>query len=188
MENRGQATYIAPQQQSFSGDGVITTTYSDDYVTRGDCYNLVSRQSIAANTTVKNVLDLTGVSAGRLIFVLPVTITSSGGYVKADTYAISTYSGGTAKAFINANALSTRTAQSVYKYGITTTDAKGADVREYVVGGGSNPASSRGGAASGANALVLKNTQKICFEMTNTTTGSVDVSVALVVYELQAKA
>ena len=187
MENRGQAAYIAPQQQSFSGDGIIATTYSDDYITRGDCYNIVSRQTIASGATVKNVLDLTGVSSSRFIFVLPVSITSSGGYIKADTYAISSYTGGTAKAFVNANSTSNRTAQSVYKYGITSSDAKGADVREYVVGGGSNPASSRGGAASGANALILNNTKKICFEMTNTTTGSVDVSVALVVYEIQAK-
>lgn len=53
--------YVTKKQQSYSADGIIMTTYADDYIVRGDAYNVVSRHTLASGASIKLVMDFTGV-------------------------------------------------------------------------------------------------------------------------------
>lgn len=172
---------------SYSKDAILSTNYLDDYIVRGDVFGLSQILTIGAGVTLKLIVDFTAIEATRFPFVVPLTFVSSGPYFKIHTYNITNYTGGDILPLINSNELSAKTAQTVVKSGITSTDVAGNDKRSYIVGAGGNPASSRGGGGGAANILVINRTDKKCIEITNTGNASADIQVAFVVIESQAK-
>ena len=141
-------------QTSFSKDGLLTTTYADDYITRGKAFQ-VQRRIVAIPTTgtYKVVLDLSAVDSSKMVFILPLVMSATGGPVYMKTYKITTYTGGTIFPATRLNTLASNiiTAQGVVKHGITSTDVSGDDLREYELGATGNPQQvNRAGGAIGA--------------------------------------
>lgn len=175
------------QSLSLSNDAILTTSYSDDYTVRGDAFNISTILTVASGVTVKCALDFSGVTTDREIFLLPLTFASSAGYFKGTTYNITTYTGGTSVPFINLNENSLNAALSVFKTGVASTDTAGNDKREYVIGGGANPASSRGGSGGSSNQIWVKRGVKKVIELKNTTNASADIQISIVLVEARQK-
>jgi hypothetical protein len=176
------------RQKSASGDAVLTTGYADDYIIRGYGFNVQRRlAALAAASVTKLVFDTTAVTSTSLVFTLPLVFAATGGPVLVRTYKITTYTGGTAWDSNKLNYLTTNTitASSVVKYGITSTDTPGTDLREYVLGAtGNEQQVNRSGAASATSPIMLQPGTKICVEITNNYGSAIDFVMGLVWYEL----
>lgn len=175
-------------QTSYSKDAVLTTTYQDDYIAKGNAYQVQRRiTSIPTTGTYKIVLDLSSLSSAKVAFILPINMSATGGPVYIKTYKITTYTGGTAFPTNKLNTLTsnTNTAQGVVKHGITSTDIAGDDLREYELGATGNPQQvNRSGGATGAAPLIVPAGTKICLEIDNNYTDVISFTLGLVWYEI----
>lgn len=178
------------RQKSASGDAILTTGYADDNIIRGNGFNIQRRlASLAAASVTKIVFDTSAVTSTSTIFTLPLAMSATGGPVLVRTYAISSYSGGTAFVTNKMNYLSTNTltSGSVVKYGITSSDTPGNDLREYVLGAtGNEQQVNRSGALSTTAPLIFNAGIKLCIEVTNNYSSPIDFVVGIVWYELPA--
>ncbi len=146
--NGGLDTNI-PNAESNSGGGLVTTTFADDYINRGNAFQ-IHRRITVPTAGKKIVLDFSTVT-DKEIFTLPIRMKTNTGQVFVDTYIITAYIGGTVIPTINRNTTSINTAESIVKDGITSTDVAGDDVREYIVGeliARRNPGGGSGGGSS----------------------------------------
>lgn len=180
----GQVVFL--DQRSSSGDAALTTTYTDDYIIRGRGLNIQRRfASIAAAATYKLVFDFSAISATKMIFMLPLAFSATGGPVYIKTYKLTTYTGGTAIPLINLNNFSEYTALTVFKHGIASTDVAGDDLREYELGATGNPQQvNRAGSATGASPVIFKGGQKLCIEIVNNYSAAINLTLGAVLYEL----
>lgn len=175
-------------QRSFSGDAILSTTYADDYIARGDCYQ-VQRilQSVPSGGTAKVVLDCSLVSAEKRILTLPIRVNAVGGPIVVKTYKIAAYTGGSIVPINRLNNLSAnlKAAQAVVKKEIASSDVPGDDVREYLSGALGNPQQvNRSGSASGAMPVWFSPGVKLCLEILNSYTTALDIELSIVWYEI----
>ena len=178
------------KQKSTSGDAVLTTGYADDYIIKGYGFNIQRRlSSLAAASTTKIIFDTSAVPSTSLIFTLPLALSATGGPVLIRTYKISTYTGGSSFDANKLNYLTTNTVTpaTIIKYGITSTDSPGTDLREYVLGAtGNEQQVNRSGAITSSSAIMYNAGVKICIEVTNNYGSAIDFVVGMVWYEIPA--
>lgn len=142
-----RAKLVRLSQWSASQDAILTTSYADDYTVRGYAFQIQRRIALTSEQTLYWVVDFSAVAASKAVFSLPIALQSTAGLVYVDTYAATSYTGGSVETIINPNAGSAIVPQAVVKSGITPTGAT--LVREYAVGSKSTNQSSGGGAVSG---------------------------------------
>lgn len=175
------------RQKSNTGDAVLTTTYADDYITRGNAFQVRRRISLAASTTTKIVLDTTAVPSTSYIFILPVSVAGTGGPILVDTYGISTYTGGSAIVPAKLNSTSSNVAASLFLTGITSSDVAGNDLRQYIIGATGNPQQvNRSGSSSGAVPYIVAPGSKIVMQINNTYTDTNTIAFDVIWYEIPA--
>lgn len=150
-----KSVQLIDRSAAFSFDAVRTTTYADDYISRGKGFQVVRTIEIDTETTVKFAADFSVVDSDKIIFILPVVMASSDSPVHVKTYGITTYTGGTAYPPINLNLIPPVTvAQGVLKHSVTSSDTPGDSLREYEIGSAGNPVTTRGGTTEGASPLI----------------------------------
>lgn len=171
-------------QSSFSKDAVLATTYEDDYITRGMGFQIKKRIILTAQQTLYIEFDITQHSG--TVYSLPLEVSTAGGLVLMDTYGADSSTGGIILATpLNLNGLSTNTADSTIKTGVTVSGTT-INVREYVVGTLSTNQSSGGGQAQEHVPKILNNTKPIYIKLVNQETDPVTINLGIIWYELPA--
>lgn len=168
---------------SFSGDALVATNYSDDYIVQGRGYQIVKRIDHTSGQTQKLAVDFTGVSNDKAIFVMPISFTANGQF-EINTYSITAYTGGTDYTPLNLNRNSSNVAQTVIKHGVSSDDTAGADVRQYLVGSGGNPASRAGGSTSAAFAVITNNESILLIETVNKAGADATLGIVFTFFEI----
>jgi hypothetical protein len=175
------------RQASYSRDALLSTSYADDFIVRGKAFQVQRRiENIPNGTAYKSVIDFSGVDEDKIIFMLPVALSSTGGPMYIQTYAITSYTGGTVLPVNKMNYLLSNESQAVVKKGVTTSDVAGTDVREYELGALGNPQQvNRAGNISGAaSALIFPPGGILCLDVLNQYTEALPLIVGLVWYEI----
>lgn len=171
---------------SFSEDGIITTTYANDYSTRGNNFMFVNTASIAGETTVNFLIDLSSVPSDNTIFVETISLISSASEVSMCIYEGADYTGGTTVTGYNAN----RNVSDSYNFVVTTgaTDSgsgKGTLIRKKSAFGSTGVAhTTAGGTAIDDKFVILNNTKKYLIELTNEGTDATKVSYSVNTFEI----
>lgn len=171
-------------QRSFSGDAVLTTTYQDDYITRGNGFQVKKRIALTSGQTLYLEFDIS--KHAGVVYSLPIEFSTGGGLVFVDTYNADSSTGGTVLAVpINVNGLSTKTSDTTIKTGVTVTGTP-TNVREYIVGTLSTNQSSGGGPAQEGIPKILNNAKPLYFKIVNQESAAVTLNIGFTFYELPA--
>ena len=171
-------------QATTSGNGVVTSSYAEDGIERGESFQVHRRFSITGNGTVKFALDFTSVDATKEMRTLPIKCRTSQGQVFIDTYAIDSYTGGTSIPIAKRNRTSIIESQAVFTTGITSFDVAGDELRQYIIGAPSGFLQPGGGSGGGENPKKW-NHSIICFEVSNQESSTVILEMNLNWYETQ---
>jgi hypothetical protein len=170
---------------SYSGDGVLTTTYADDYIVRGYAHEIHRRIPV---TTTRDywVLDTTNVTSD-FVFTLTLYGNADENQVKIDTYKIDSYTGGTEIPSVNPNAIPGvgLDANATFKTGVTPNilvGSAGDDLRQYTFGTQGQGNVPGGGFSSGGHAKVFSPGDIVCLSVIGT--GTVDFEFNWLWYEI----
>lgn len=176
------SSLVRMTQQSFSRDAVLVTTYADDFVSRGQCFQVIKRVALTSSQTRYVVFDLTA-HTEKLIYSLPIQFYSSGGEVFIDTYGVDSYTGGTVIPALKVNGLSNIDPLAIIKIDVTPSGTP-LNIREYLIGAKSTNQSSGGGRGIDGIPRVLNTAKPIVLKITNQETVNVNVEIGLVWYEI----
>jgi len=126
--------------------GIVTASYADDAVSKGQGFEIKKRITLTANQTYYLVIDSTAlVAANKGLFIQALIMSTGGGMVFVDTYAQEGYTGGDAIVPLKLNTTKSQVAECIFKKGVTPTGSVLSDTREYIVGTLSTNQSSGGG-------------------------------------------
>ena len=171
---------------SFSRNGIIATSYAEDYISQGLAYQVHRKVLIPGSSTVKIVLDFTDITEGA-IFTLPLKFQTSEGQCFIDTYKVLNYSGGVNIPGINRNDQSANIPSGELYSGVTSTDVAGDDLREYIIGTSSTNQNSGGGTSSGVAPKIFSPGEIIMIEIQNQETTSCYVEYNFNWYEVPSE-
>lgn len=170
--------------RSFSKDGIVTTSYSDDYIVRGRGFQIARRFTLSTGIT-KFALDPTGLTAeNKQMFILPLSHKVTDGPVYIKTYKVDEYTGGTVVPSIDLNETVEDTAVVVFKQGVSSTGEAGDDLRDYIIGTSGGFLASGGGEERGDISIVNKPDRPYIIEVNNQSGGSVQYRIGIVWFEL----
>ena len=173
------------KQATASRDGVLTSSYSDDYIVRGNCFNVEHRGEVGANASVKDVIDFSDMPDNTIAFLLPIRFVTAGGEFWIDTYFVDAYTGGTVIAGINAkDTQPVNVADGFFAHNVTYEGVTTLNKREYLISGGSNSASARSGSGTGSNALIFTEKPIICIDFQNKTNAAARIQTSVVWFEI----
>lgn len=179
--------YIEPtggalnSQVSYSKDGLITTSYADDYISRGNAFQFHRIFTIPAAGT-KIIVDFS-TATGKQIFTLPIRMAVNESQVFVSTYIVDTYTGGTEIPAINRNRLVDNDSLTTVKSGVTSTDTAGDDLREYIIGALSTNQNPGGGTGGGASPKIFDN-KKLIIDVVNQEADTIYLEINFNWYEL----
>lgn len=169
-------------QTSYTKDGLLTTTYADDYVTRGKGFELQRRITLTSGQTLYLEFNI-ALAVGKLVYSLPIRASTNIGTVFLDTYLADSSTGGTAMSVNNLNGLSSTVPLTTVKTGVTPSGTP-TKLREYSIGAAKTNQSSGGGTGSAVFPKVLDNTKPLYFKFVNQETVTVTVDLGFVWYEI----
>ncbi len=110
---------------------------------------------------------------------------TTGGLVFVDIYEIDSYSGGTPIKFSKTNLGSDTEAITIFKYGITTSDTPGDDLREDIVGTYSTNQGSGSGGNGGLDLVKrLPSGNVECIKISNQEDDIITVGLGIIVCEI----
>ena len=171
-------------QTSYSKDGILVTTYQDDYITRGNGFQFKKRISLTALQVLYFEVDIskhTGV-----VYSMPLSLSTAGGLVFIDSYNADSSTGGTLmSAPLNLDGLSSTVADTTIKTGVTVSGTP-TNVREYMVGTSSTKQSAGGGTMQSESPKILDNRKPLYFKVENKENTVTILDVGFVWYELPA--
>jgi len=171
-------------QDSYSKDAVLTTSYADDYITRGKGFQVQKRVTLSGSQTLYIEFN-TALASGLMVYSLPMNITPNQGNVFLDTYNVDSTTGGSVYTVpLNLNALSDNQSVVTIKYGITTSGTI-TNLREYSFGAPLTNQSSGGGTTAGDSPKILDNTKPLILKLMNQETETVVLDVNAVWYEIE---
>ena len=107
---------------SFSKNGIVNTTYADDEIVRGNGHTIVKSQTLAGETTINFLIDMSNVSVNKGVFILPCVISSSDQQVEFRFYEDTDYAGGTPVDTFNPNRNFSDSKETILKTGSTGSD------------------------------------------------------------------
>lgn len=165
-------------------DGIVTSTYEKDYAYQGKAFQIQRRFAIASSATSYFVLDTTPlVIAEKRVSILPLIMSTGEGLAYVDTYAITSYTGGTPVPFARVNSDIANYAESIFKTGVTPTGSPGDDLRQYIVGSKSTNQNAGGGVSSQDIAKQFPAGVKIVGKVENKETSETVLELGLIIYE-----
>jgi hypothetical protein len=168
--------------QSISKNGLVTTTYADDGMVKGQCFHIRKRLTLTSGQTYYVAFDLTA-NDDKILFSLPLEMSTAGGCVFVDTYGADSYTGGTSITPIKMNAMGTQNALAVVKEGVTPTGGP-YSLREYIVGTLSTNQSSGSGTGLIDTPKILNPAKPIIFKLVNQESSSVILNINFIWYEI----
>jgi hypothetical protein len=165
--------------------GVVTASYSDDAVSKGQAFEVRKRITLTTKQVYDVVLDSTAlVAANKGLFIDPLSMSTGGGMVFVDTFAVDTYTGGDAIVPLKLNTTKTQVAECVFKKGVTIGNII-SDPREYIVGTLSTNQSSGGGSMPIEVSKQFTPGVKIVARFSNQEDATVYFDFGIVFYEPQ---
>lgn len=142
-------------QHSSSKDAVLTTSYADDYIVRGQGFHVKKRVAIGANATLYFEVAF-NLAAPKVVFSLPIKMNIVRGYAFIDTFQADSSTGYVTSASpLNMNELSTNSSLVTFKTGTTAPAGTVSHLREYVVGTDSTNQSGGGGTGGADSPKIL---------------------------------
>lgn len=173
--------YVTKQQQSFTGNAIVATTYADDYVTRGQAFQVQKRFSLTSGASAYWEFNVPA-AASKIVYSLPIAANTYGGGCSLDTYYADSSTGGSAVTPINLNAGSSINPLVTVKSGVTVSGTP-TGVREYLIG--SSASARTGGGTIGTDVPKIIATDKpLYFKFTNLENSTIQVAFNFVWYEL----
>jgi hypothetical protein len=174
------------QLLSYSKDGIVITTYADDNIVKGNCFQIQRVITITNEAPIYIVLDTTAlVAAGKILFILPLQMHTAGGNCKVETYPIDSYSEGSEIKFSRVNATVENYALSKVYRGVTPVgDVPDDEYREYSVGTYSTNQASGGGSEMPDIAKQFPAGRLITAKLSTKETEDVELSFGLIIFEL----
>ena len=160
-------------QQTFDGKGIVTASFEDDYITRGNRFEFTGKISLGASGSQKFLVDLSSVPKGKFIYVTPVVFESSATEVDFILYEDTDYTGGTSVTGYNRNRNFGDTYNFVVTTGATGSDKGTAILTRTAFGSTAAPglgSTSRSGVATAA--IVLDTSKNYLVEFVNIDTGT----------------
>lgn len=152
---------------SASKNGLVATTYRDDYIVRGRSFaNEITRTidvSSLTNSTENFVLDVSACDCTQ-IFKMPILITPTNGFVIVNLYEDTNYVGTESLTFIDRNRLTANSTDISLKGGATGT-VKGTKLLSVVFGTDETRQNAGGGTGTSANFLILNPNMNYLFEV-----------------------
>lgn len=177
--------YVPFNVRSYSQDGIVTTSYSDDYIIRGKSFQIARIFNLSTGVT-KFVFDCSDVDDSKRVFVLPLRFGADDGPMQIKTYQ-ATYSGGSSIPPINLNTLSDTTSQVSILNDVTSSDSPGDDLREYLIGSsGGIFTAGRGGQIDGEGSVILDNTAVFLIDVDNQSGGDANFRLGIVWFEIES--
>ena len=177
------ANRVHQSQASFTKDAIIATTYADDYITKGNAFQVKKRIALASGQELYLEFNI-ALAVGKMVYSLPIKLSTGGGLVFVDTYNATSSTGGTTLATpINLNGLSSAAAQTTVKTGVTVSGTA-SNVREYIVGTISTNQSSGGGSAESDTPKILDNSNPLYIKLANQESAIVYVDLGFIWYEI----
>lgn len=165
--------------------GIIATSYKDDAVSRGQAFEIKKRITLTTGQIYYLVIDSSAlVSANKGFFIDPLVMSTGGGMVFVDTFAIDGYTGGEIVTPLKLNTTKAQTAECVFKKGVTIGNII-SDPREYIVGTKSTNQSSGGGGLTIDVSKQFTSGAKIAAKLHNQETETVYLNFGIVFYEPQ---
>jgi hypothetical protein len=179
---------VGKEQCSYSGDAVLTTTYADDFTTRGASFLFEKNITIASGGTALVLFDYTTYEPTKeqigQVFIFPPTFGTTAGPVKVNLYRDTNYTGGTEFNAVNPNTLVAKsTSGTTLTIGPTGT-TKGTLAMEYLVGEQSHGNVSGGGSTAGLSFFVRDNTKKSLVEIVNLAGAEITFHYGQIFYEI----
>jgi len=169
-------------QASFSGDGILTTSYAEDYITRGMAFELQKRITLTTGQTLYLEINV-ALAVGKMVYALPLRMSNNLGNVFVDTYNADSSTGGTLLPVNNLNGLSAITPLTTVKTGVTPTGTPTA-LREYSVGTVKTVQSGGGGSASPGFPKIMNNAKPLYIKLVNQETTTVTFDLGIVWFEI----
>jgi len=174
------ATRTHKSQTSYTEDALKMTTYADDYITRGNAFQIKRRIKLTSEQTMYLEFDITK-AVGKVIYSMPLQMVTSGGLVYVDTYTADSSTGGTSLGIpINLNGLSSNTALTTVKSGVTVSGDV-TNLRQYVVG---THSSTGGGPGNVDVPKILNNAKPLYFKLVNAESDSTVLEINFVWFEI----
>lgn len=171
-------------QLSVSKDGLILTSYRDDYIARGQGFEIHRRLPLTSAQTLYAVFDLSGVDAGKFVFSMPLKARTSIGQVYIDSYLITSYTGGAEIPEVNSNRASSLTAQGALVSGVTPTGSPGNDLRQYIIGQATAPVNEGGGPGSEDGPKIWLPDDLVGVKIVNQENEAIDLELFLQWFEI----
>lgn len=167
---------------STSKDGIIATTYKDDYINRGNCFSISNNFEISAAATRYIALDPTGYE-GFAVVVFPPKFQTTYGYVTVNILIDTDYTSETELTLINRNANSSNTAKTKL-YDNATGDIEGTSFSQDLVGYGVTNQSSGGGTNVFHEPLWIDKTKRYALKIQNNSGKDIIFNIKFVIFEI----
>lgn len=164
--------------QSFSDDGVLSTSYLDDNIVKGNVYTITLVPQI--NTTT--VYFTSEVSAGQeldFIFLLPLNFSVETGTLVVNIYEDTDYTGGSLLNIVNRNRTSPNTSKLDVKQGATGA-TKGTLLYSKLYGTSAFGGAVGGGSGVTSNSIILNTSKRYLYELTTSENSLVGIEAEFV--------
>lgn len=171
---------------SESEEGIISTTFADNYGVKGNGFTLQRNFSIAATVGTKLyiLIDYTTYTKDDgFIFVLPPLFSASSGAVLVNIYRGTNYSGGTPIEVPSTNTIIANTLETTITKDPTGT-ILGTSVLEYLVGSSATNQTSGGSAIISGPPFIRNNTNVTLVEIINNSGEAITFNYSQVFYEI----
>ena len=164
--------------------GAHTIIDSDHrYIHEGKKFSAVVEQALARDETYKLSFISPSVVSGKYAHWRPALISSSSSLLIVRLYENITSTDGTPVTSVNANRISTTTASTVVKKGVTADVSAATPIAIFSVGSGGTPQSQAGGAVSADEEIVLKRDTEYIMEIEEPNVAATTVYVHMKWYE-----
>jgi hypothetical protein len=171
-----------------SGDGIVATTYEENYVYKGFGYQVHRRFQIPASPArYRILLDTSLVPSDYELFTRPLYMRTDEGQCFADTYGITSYTGGTELPILNRNSKpGMPAARSVFKYGVATVDpAVAPDTsRQYIIGAKGTQQNPGGGPSGDEGIKVFPPGGILMIDIANQENSAIWLEINFLYYEV----
>lgn len=158
--------------KSFSEDGLIATSYADDYTTRGLHFLINKRETLGSEVTLTFLWDLSSVTGTFLLE--PFALKSEDTKVTIKVYEGTDYTGGVAETSFNINRASSNTANATLNRGATGSD-KGTLIREHVAFASGQGVNSNPAAINAININIFDTSKNYLVEIINEENSATDI-------------
>ncbi len=174
------------QVLSYSKDGIVVTSYADDHIVRGNCFQIQRIITISDSAPTYIVLDTSAlVALNKRLFIMPLILSTAGGHCKVETYPITSYTGGTEVKFARVNSTVNNFAKSKVYKNVTPVGAVPDDeYREYSIGTKSTKQASGGGLDTPDIAKQFPAGALITAKISTVETTDIELNFGLIIFEI----